>query len=131
VIHSFPVLVTAAALLVYLGHVQACGKARERFGIAAPAVTGHPEFERRLRIQQNMMEQLALFLPALWLAAATVSPWFAGGFGLVFVAGRIWYAAAYVRDPARRGPGFTMALVGSTILLLGAIAATAWNLLAT
>src|SRR5215472_3834074 len=62
-----PALVTALALALYLGTVIAVMRARGHYGIAAPATSGHPVFERLFRIQQNTLEQLVLFLPALWL----------------------------------------------------------------
>jgi malate dehydrogenase (oxaloacetate-decarboxylating)(NADP+) len=39
---------------------------------AAPATTGHPEFERKLRVQENMLEQLIVFLPALVAAVLSL-----------------------------------------------------------
>lgn len=38
-----------------------------RTTVLAPATSGHPEFDRRYRIQQNTLEQLLAFIPALWL----------------------------------------------------------------
>ena len=48
---SFPALVTVLALLLYIGVFVTAGRARGRYGIQAPAVTGAPEFERALRVQ--------------------------------------------------------------------------------
>jgi glutathione S-transferase len=50
---SFPALVSVLALLVYIGVFVTAARARARYGIEAPAVTGAPEFERALRVQQN------------------------------------------------------------------------------
>ena len=36
-------------------------------GIDAPAMTGHPEFERAVRAHANTLEWLPIFLPSLWL----------------------------------------------------------------
>ena len=58
---SFPALVTGLALLLYVGVFIAAGRARARYGIQAPAVTGAPQFERAFRIQQNTLEQLIWF----------------------------------------------------------------------
>ena len=65
--HSFPALVTVLALVLYVACFIMVGRARGRFGIKAPSVTGAPEFERAFRVQQNTIEQLVVFLPALWL----------------------------------------------------------------
>jgi glutathione S-transferase len=99
---TFPALVTALALLVYAVVFMVTARARARYGIQAPAVTGAPEFERAFRIQQNTLEQLIWFLPALWLFAFYVSPGWAGILGLVWIGGRIHYALSYYRDPEAR-----------------------------
>ena len=64
-IPAFPALVSALALLLYVVVFMAAGRARRRYDIKAPAVTGAPEFERAFRVQQNTLEQLVWFIPAL------------------------------------------------------------------
>jgi hypothetical protein len=118
---SFPALVTALALLLYAGVFAATALARARYGVQAPAVTGALQFERAFRIQQNTIEQLIWFLPALWLFAFYVSPLWGSLIGLVWIAGRLHYAVSYYRDPDTRGPGFVTGLVSSAVLLLGAL----------
>ena len=118
---SFPALVTVLALLLYVGVFVAAGRARGRYGVQAPAVTGAPEFERALRVQQNTLEQLIWFLPALWLFAAYVSALWASIIGLVWIAGRTYYAVSYYRDPATREPGFIIGFASSGVLLIGAL----------
>src|SRR5688572_9914465 len=98
-IPAFPALVVALALLLYVGVFIAAGRARHRYGIKSPAVTGPPEFERALRVQQNTLEQLVWFVPALWLFALFLSSFWAGILGLVWIAGRAYYAVSYYRDP--------------------------------
>lgn len=110
-------LVTVLALGVYLWVSNAVGSARGKYKIAAPAMTGHPDFERAVRIQANTLEQLVPFLVALWLAAAFSSPLLAAVLGLIWVIGRIIYALAYRRDPAKRGLGYGIGY-GATIVLL-------------
>lgn len=114
-------VVASLALLVYAGIVVGVGRARVRYKVEAPAVTGHPMFERHFRVQQNTVEQLVLFFPALFLFAQFVSEGIAAILGLVFVAGRVLYAIGYVKDPARRGPGFMISTLASLILVLGAL----------
>lgn len=118
--HSFPALVTALALALYVACFAAVGRARHRFGIKAPAVTGAPEFERAFRVQQNTIEQLVLFLPALWLFALFFSPLWGGMLGFVWIGARAHYAVSYCRDPDSRGPGFIIAFISTAILLVGA-----------
>jgi hypothetical protein len=61
---DFVAVVAALALLEYLIIGTLTGQARGRYGVKAPAVTGHPIFERWMRVQQNTIEQLVVFLPA-------------------------------------------------------------------
>jgi glutathione S-transferase len=120
--HLYPALATCLALLVYTWTMVLCGRARGAYGIKAPAVTGHPEFEKRFRAQQNTLEQLMLFLPSLWMFSLAVSPIWGGIIGLAFVLGRILYVTGYIRDPASRELGFTIGAVATAILLLGGLA---------
>jgi hypothetical protein len=117
--HLHAALVSCLALMVYLWTFMACGSARGRFGIEAPATTGHPEFERYFRVQQNTLEQLVLFLPSLWLFAFSFPPLWSL-IGLVWVVARVWYGIAYTRDPKTRGAPFGISLLCTVVLLLAA-----------
>lgn len=121
-------LVAAAALFEYVVFLLQAGQARGRYDVAAPATHGHPLFERHLRVQENTVEQLVVFLPALYLFAHYVSPGWGALIGVVFIVGRALYARAYVSDPARRGPGFALTLGSNLVLLSGAVigALVAW-----
>ena len=74
-------------------------------------------FERWYRVQLNTLEQLVVFLPALFLFANYASPRLAGWIGLAFVVGRIVYARSYLADPAARGPGFIIGFSANSILV--------------
>jgi uncharacterized MAPEG superfamily protein len=117
----YPAFVTILALLVYVWNFMAAGQARGKHQIVAPATTGHPDFERKLRIQQNMLEQLIVFLPSLWIFCLTLNPLIGAALGLIFVIGRIIYSAAYAADPAKRSLGFGLGALPTAILLLGAL----------
>jgi uncharacterized MAPEG superfamily protein len=118
---TWTALATIAALLVLLGVGIAVARARGRFGIEAPQTTGHPDFERYFRVQQNTVEQFVFFLPALWLAAFTLGDRWAALGGFVWVAARIAYAVGYYRAATMRGPGFIVAMLASLLLLAGAL----------
>jgi glutathione S-transferase len=134
--HSLLALVTllSLALLFWMG--AGVARARVRFGVLAPAVTGHPEFERHFRVQANTLEGIILFLPSLWLFALTVDGLRGGdlgdkigaALGLVWIIGRVIYMRSYVRDPARRGLGFGVQALASMLLLIGGLVAVVWVL---
>jgi len=117
----FTVVATFLALLTYLGLSTYVSTARGKYGVKAPAVTGNADFERVLRVQQNTLEQIVLFLPSLWMFGAYVSDLWAGLLGLVWVAGRLLYAYSYYQDAAKRGPGFIIAISASLVLLVGSL----------
>lgn len=114
-------IVTALALVQYFVLGLRVGQARAKFGIEAPAISGHPIFERHFRVHQNTLEQLVLFLPALWLFATYVSAAVAAGLGVVFIVGRFVYARGYVEEPKKRGPGTVLTALATIVLLLGGL----------
>ncbi len=96
------------------------GQARQRYDVKAPATTGHPIFERYFRVHQNTMEQLVIFVPAIWLFGFYLSPTWAAILGVVFIIGRVVYIRGYVAEPSKRETGVIISAVAQVILLLGA-----------
>jgi uncharacterized membrane protein YecN with MAPEG domain len=120
--HTPVALVTLLALAVFMWMGLRVAAARARRGVAAPATTGDPEFERHFRIQANTLEGLIVFLPALWLFAVfSGSDYAAAGLGLVWIVGRVIYALGYAKAAERRGPGFGLQALAQIALLLGAL----------
>ena len=115
----FVAIVTVLALLQFFWLSVQVARARGRYGVAAPATTGHELFERHFRVQMNTLEQLMLFLPALWVFAAYVSALWAAALGAVFILGRAIYAISYVRDPKSRGLGFGLTALPIFVMLIG------------
>jgi uncharacterized MAPEG superfamily protein len=120
VIH-LPVLVVLLNVLVLLATGLIVARARDRHGIKAPATTGHPDFERAFRVQMNTLEHTVLFLPTLWLAATWGNPTWAGILGLVWIAARVWYIPAYLREAGARHNPFMLSMIAWALLLLLAI----------
>ena len=115
-------LVIGLALVEFLAFGTLVGQARGKYGIEAPATSGHPEFERRFRVHQNTLEQLVIFVPAILIFQHYWNPGLAAGLGVVFLVGRIIYYRGYVADPAGRSTGFAIGFLAQAILVLGAIA---------
>jgi glutathione S-transferase len=114
-------LITLLVGLLLLATGVNVGRARVRYGIKAPAVTGHEMFERAYRVQMNTLESVVPMLPALWLCAGLLSDRTAAMMGAVWLTARIWYAIAYYNDPAKRGGGFGLSFVAFVGLWLGAL----------
>jgi uncharacterized MAPEG superfamily protein len=118
VVTHLPDLVVLLTVLLLLAVTSVTGFARGKYGIKAPATSGHPMFERAYRVQMNTLEHAVMFLPALWLAARWGNPTWAGILGLVWIVGRVWYVPAYLHDPASREIPFGLAGL-ALILLIG------------
>ncbi|ERT06342.1 MAPEG family protein [Lyngbya aestuarii BL J] len=117
----WPSLVTAIALLVYLVLTINVGRSRAKYKIMPPQMSGDPNFERVVRVQQNTLEQLVLFLPALWLFSEFISPVWGAGLGAVWVVGRIVYAWGYYQAAEKRILGFAIGSLTLFTLLGGSL----------
>ncbi len=118
------VWVSAVILLAVLQYVVIgvfVGIARGWYGVAAPATTGHPKFERWFRVHQNSLEMLMAFIPAMWLFGWWVSPTWAVGVGLVFVAARVLYSIQYIQEPRSRELGAGLSFLAVFVLIIGGI----------
>jgi glutathione S-transferase len=122
-------LVTIAALIMFFVVTINVGRARAKYGIKPPEISGNPDFERVARVQQNTLEQLSLFLPALWIFAQFVNPIAAAALGTVWVIGRIIYAWGYYQAAEKRGPGFGISTLATVVLLLGSLVGIVLNLM--
>lgn len=109
--HPYSALATLIALAVFAWTIYLVGRARTKFAVAAPAVTGHEQFERCFRVQMNTLEQLVLMLPCLWLCAIWVGELWAGIGGLVWSVGRVIYVLGYLNDPKKREIGFLVTVI--------------------
>ena len=117
-IQNLPALVTLLTVLLQFGTMYAVGRARTKYGIQAPAVCGHPAFERAYRVQMNTLENTVMFLPTLWLASYYGYVLWGSVAGAVWIVGRAWYAMAYLQDAGKRGPGYMLSMAGWAALLV-------------
>ncbi|MBT5484765.1 MAG: MAPEG family protein [Gammaproteobacteria bacterium] len=121
------ILIIILALMEYMAFSFQVGMARGKYGVKAPAVSGHPEFDKYFRVQQNTLEQLIVFIPAIlafsWSAENIGWPgyYIASGLGVIWLIGRFIYAISYVNDPAKRGLGFMMNFFPSVLMMLGTL----------
>lgn len=111
-IENLPALVVLLTVLLQFGTMYAVGRARGKYRVEAPAISGHPAFERAYRVQMNTLESTLMFLPALWLAVHYGYVLWAGAAGLVWILGRVWYAWSYLNDASKRGPGYLVGMLG-------------------
>jgi glutathione S-transferase len=127
--YHFTALVTCLAIALYFFTSIRVAKARAKFGIKAPAITGNDDFERVFRVQMNTLEWLPIFLPSLWLFAIYISDPIAAAIGLLWIAGRALYMTGYSQAANKRGRGFGIQALATGILWLGALGAIVWRLI--
>ena len=126
--HSLVAIVTLLALILYFIMGLRVGQARSQFKIDAPAIHGHPDFERVFRVQANTLEWLPIFLTSLWLFTLA---WDVGGSnigdmvgaltGVVWIVGRILYMTGYSKEASARSMGFGVQALATAVLLFGAL----------
>lgn len=114
-------VISAIALILYQVLTFNVGRARARYGVKVPQVSGPPAFDRVYRVQQNTLEQLVFFLPSLWLFAAFVNVTAAASLGAIWILGRILYAWGYYQAAEKRGPGFGVSFLAAAGLAIGAL----------
>jgi uncharacterized MAPEG superfamily protein len=120
-------VITILSLLVYFVITINVGRARSKYNVPPPATTGDPNFERALRVQQNMLEQLVFFLPVLWLFSYYVSELWGSLLGGLWVLGRIFYAYGYYQEANKRTLGFAISSLSGMILFLGTLIALGYS----
>jgi glutathione S-transferase len=125
--NAYLALITVLTVLLMAATVFMVGRARGKYGVKAPATTGHEGFERAFRVQMNTQEAALMFLPSLWVAAAFGVAWVSAALGAAWLVGRIWYAVAYSNPAGNRGPGFLIGMVALLGLILQALWGIAWT----
>ncbi|SPE19966.1 conserved membrane hypothetical protein [Burkholderiales bacterium] len=129
--YTWPAIITLLNIVLLLGVGALVGRARAKYHIVAPATTGDPMFERAFRVQMNTIESTVIFLPVVWLAALYGAATLIALAGIVWIGGRVVYALAYLKDPAKRGLGYGVSTLAFAVLLLDAAVEVARSLLAS
>jgi glutathione S-transferase len=119
--HIGVALVTIGAMIAYMTMAGRVGRARTKYGVEAPATTGHADFERVFRVQANTLEGLPPFLAGLWLFGLYLNEPIATGLGVVWIVGRVLYMTGYSRAAGARSLGFMIQALATVALLLGAL----------
>jgi glutathione S-transferase len=125
----YTALVTLLAVALYFAFALRVARARGRLGVALPATSGNADFERIFRIHQNTNEWLPVFLAPLWICALSLSDVGAAALGVVWLIGRIIYAAGYTQAVDKRLPGFFIQSTACILLFLGAAFGVARHLI--
>jgi glutathione S-transferase len=118
-------LTILVALIEYCVMAALVGRARVRYGIQAPATTGHADFERVNRVHVNTLENLIIFVPAVWIFAQYTSETWAAVLGTLFVIGRALYAIGYIKAADKRSIGAGISGIVNLVLIAGALVGVA------
>jgi glutathione S-transferase len=120
---EYVALIVLLALLQYVWFTLRVGAARPKYHVEAPKTEGNEAWERLFRVQQNTLEQLIIFVPAMLIFGFYLSGKWAVIPGLVFIVGRQLYSWEYVKKPSSRGPGMALTLFANATLLIGGLVA--------
>jgi uncharacterized MAPEG superfamily protein len=124
---------TAAIILLslaqYLVFTVRVGAARSKYGVEAPHTSGNENWERLFRVQQNTLEQLVVFVPAMVMFGMYVSALWVLVPGALYLVGRQLYSWEYLKDPKSRGPGMALTLLANAALIIGVLIALVLRLL--
>jgi len=112
-------LAIIAVFVQYLWFGWQVSLARRRYQIAAPATSGHPEFERTFRVHQNTLEALVVLVPSMMICAHEFDARLAAACGVLFIVGRALYAREYLGNPKTRTPGYALCAAATLTAMLG------------
>ena len=122
-------IVVTLALMQYVRFNIKVGRARGRFEVQVPSISGNDGFERYFRAHQNTAERLVVFLPAIFACGYFVNSLFAAVMGLVFIAGRGLYFRGYTDPDKRRTAGFAIGELANKLMILSSLFVTVASLL--
>ncbi|XP_001512496.2 microsomal glutathione S-transferase 2 [Ornithorhynchus anatinus] len=94
------------------------GKARFKYKIMPPAVSGSPEFERIYRAHQNCVECYPVFLTTFWIAGWYFNQELVAILGLGYMYARHQYFYGYSEAVKRRIKGFRLTVGILTLLVV-------------
>jgi len=118
---ALPALMTLLAVLWFIVTALHVARADVKYKVQAPAMSGHPALERSVRVQMNTLEQLAAFLPAMWIYAWYGNPRWAAIACAVWIVGRIIYAIGYWADENKRTLGFAISFFAFAAVWVAAL----------
>ncbi len=114
----FTQIMILLSILQFFGFGILVGRARSKYHIAPPAMSGHPIVERQIRIQQNTLEVLMMLLPSLWIATHYYPDWLTAGLTTIYFLGRLVYLHGYMKAPERRHLGYGLSVIPIFALII-------------
>ena len=94
----------------------------------SPNIYSDADFMIAFRNHQNLLEQLVVMLPTLWICAVGVSDLVASVLGSFYFVGRVWYARNYPRNFSHR-PGFLLSFFSVSALFFVAVGGVVYALI--
>jgi glutathione S-transferase len=118
---EYSIIIILIALLQYIVFIGRVGFTRGKYGVQAPKTTGNETWERLFRVQQNTMEQLIVFIPAMLTFTLYTSKAWVLLPGILFIIGRQIYSHLYVKEPSTRGLGMVLSFFSNIALVIGSL----------
>ena len=118
---EYSIAIILIALLQFIFFTGRAGFSRGKYDIKPPKTVGNERWERIFRIQQNTMEQLVIFIPAMLIFSLYVSATWVLLPGILFIVGRHIYSRLYLESPENRGPGMVLSFFTNIALVIGGL----------
>ena len=128
-IMEITIVIILLALLQFIYFTGKAGFTRVKHGVDAPNTTGNVTWECIYRVQQNTMEQLVIFIPAMLTFQFYVSQKWVMIPGVIFIVGRAIFSHLYTKDPKTRGPGMILSFFSNIALVVGSLIGIAIKLI--
>lgn len=123
------IIIILIALLQYIYFTGKTGFSRDKYGVNAPSTIGNLQWECIYRVQQNTLEHLVVFIPAMLTFQMYVSQKWVIIPGIIFLVGRGLYSHLYTKDPKSRGPGMILSFFTNIALVVGSLIGIAMKLM--
>eukprot|EP01133_Synstelium_polycarpum_P018238 gene18238-21822_t len=105
----FPSVVAVGSITMWTIQALLVGRAREKFNVKAPNVTGDEEFERILQSYQHTTEGLGAIIPSSFIFSYFICPKASLGLGLGWITSRILASCKWVNDKEKDCDGLKKA----------------------
>jgi glutathione S-transferase len=92
------------------------GYARGKYKVVARAALGHKILERYVRVQQNTLELLIIFIPSILFFGKYISATWGAALGGIFVLGRALYAVDHLKEPRKDALGLALSMIPTVVL---------------
>jgi glutathione S-transferase len=114
-------LVTVLASLFTMYLAYNTGMTRMAHKAPAYEATKNKDVLIANRVHMNMLENMVVYLPLLWVAGIFGPIILVAGLGVLWLVSRVWYSLGYLKDPKKRQAPFMLGLLCTVLTAVLAV----------